>query len=721
MKQLVQNFKSGAVYLEDVPIPGLKEGCLLVRNIASLVSIGTEGGTFRLGKMNLLGKARARPEQVKKVLQALRSEGILATINAVNRTLDLPVPFGYSSAGIVESASDGAQDIPEGTRVACGGSGKANHADYVVVPRNLCVPIPDDVSFSSAAFTTVGAIAIQSVHISEVRLGENVVVVGLGLIGLLIVQILKASGCHVLGIDLNPDRVAWVEKQGICPALARNSGNHLDRVLQFSGGYGADAVIIAASGKNNDPVVLAGEIARHKGKVVVVGRTEMHAPRETYLFKELELKTSYAYGPGAGDKTYEQDGYDYPIGYVRWTENRNMQLFVKLLEEKRVDTDSLITHVLPFDKAPSAFDLINHPKDQVIGVLFEYGNKAGKEEVSSGDHAGFIPPNSKLSVDKIKVGIIGAGSFATNVMVPLLAKRKDIQLQFIASASGLNAAALAKKYSIPHYTSKASEIIEASNTDCIFVLTRHGTHASLAEQALLAHKHVFVEKPLALTEESVKRVIHAQSISGKILMVGFNRRFSPLASRFKNFFYGRCQPMMLEFRGNVGYRPPEHWLHDPVDGGGIILGEACHYIDFCRWLVDSEITGVGATCIGSSHTSIIPEDNVAITLHFRDSSLATILYLSNGARGFNRERCEIHAEGRSAVWKDFRYVQTVKELGFTKKYRHRFFPRKGYKEELDSFFKSITEHDPRGMDWLPGQTDASIAAIKAKRCIQKGQ
>jgi predicted dehydrogenase/threonine dehydrogenase-like Zn-dependent dehydrogenase len=717
LKQLVQNFKTGVVYLEDVPIPKLRDGCLLVRNRASLISVGTERGTVRLGKMGLLGKARARPEQVKKVLQTLRSEGILSTINAVNRALDLPMPLGYSSAGIVEATASGARDMRVGTRVACGGPGRANHADYIVVPRNLCVPIPEGLSFFNAAFTTVGSIAMQSVRIADVRFGENIVVVGLGLIGLLVVQILKAGGCSVLGIDVSPERVAWVEKHGICPVVVRNSGNLLDRVLDFSEGYGADAAIITASGKDNDPVTLAGEVTRHKGKVVVVGRTEMSAPRETYLFKELELRTSYAYGPGTGDESYELKGYDYPIGYVRWTENRNMQLFLKLLNEKRIDIEPLITHIFPFHDAPSAFDLINNPKDEVIGVVLNYENTTKQEYSSSIEHITPKRLHLKSSEDKIRVGIIGAGSFATNVMVPLLAKRKDIVLQSIASAGGLNAAALARKYAIPSHTTEPNNIIEATDIDCVFILTRHGSHAPLAEQALLANKHVFVEKPLALTEESLDKIIYAQKKSGMLLMVGFNRRFSPLAGKLKNFFYGQCQPMMLEFRGNVGYRPPEHWLHDPVDGGGVILGEACHYIDFCRWIVDSAITDVTAACIGTSNTSVIPEDNVIINLHFKDGSLATILYVSNGARGFNREHCEIHAEGRSAVWEDFRHVRMVKGLGFPKTYRHRLFPKKGYKEEVDAFFKSLIKGDAQKNEWLTGQTDASLAAIKASRCI----
>lgn len=716
MKQILQNFKTGVVSMEDVPAPKLRRGCVLVRNRASLISSGTEGGTVKLGKMSLLGKARARPEQVKKVLKALRSEGVLATINAVNRTLDLPIPMGYSCAGVVEASSDEITDLPIGTPVACGGVGMANHADFVVIPRNLCVPIPGNVSFHHAAFTTVGAVAMQSVRIADIRLGENVVVIGLGLIGLIVAQILKAGGCNVFGVDIDPQRIKWVKENGICPAVMRNADNIHDRILEFCKGYGADAVIITAAVESNDPVALAGEIARYKGRVVVVGRTVMNAPRETYLFKELQLCTSYAYGPGADDPTYEIEGHDYPIGYVRWTENRNMESFLSLLSDSKINISPLITHQFPLEKASKAFDLIATSKELSIGVILEYEND-GSDKTSSA-----MSPTASVSTatsrqDNLRVGIIGAGSFATNSMIPLLAKRKDMILQSIASSTGIKAAAIAKKYGITRVVSEANEIIEAPDIDCVLIFTRHGTHAALSEKALLSNKHVFVEKPLALTEEELERVVSAQKRSGKILMIGFNRRFSPLASIIKNFFSDRCQPMLIRYRGNVGYRPPEHWLHDPIDGGGVILGEACHYIDFCRWMVDSPIANVEARSLGSSKTKFIPEDNVTINLSFEDGTIAVINYVSNGAKGFGNERCEAHADGKSAVWEDFKFVKLVKDSGFPKTYRNRIILKKGYLEELDAFFHQVKQKAPSKIEWLPSQLDASLAAIRAARCV----
>ena len=715
MKQVVQDFKSGVIRVEEVPVPILKTGCLLVRNKASLISAGTEGGTVKLGKLGYLGKARARPEQVKKVLQALRTEGLLATFSAVTRTLDVPIPLGYSCAGIVEKTWDDSCDISTGTPVACGGAGMALHADYIVVPRNLCVPVPKGVTLRHAAFTTVGAIAMQSTRIADVRLGENVVVIGLGLVGALVANILKAGGIRVFGIDINPQQVAWAEKFNICQAAVRSSENLSDRILEFTDGYGADAVIITAGVPNNDPVQLAGKLSRYKGRVVVVGRTIMEAPRETYLFKELELMTSYAYGPGTEDPSYEKDGYDYPIGYVRWTENRNMKCFLDLLYGQQINLDPLVTHSFPVEKAPDAYDIITSDVEQSIGVVLEFGDDEKEKD--------YLPPkvepekaSQKLSSSRPRIGIIGAGSFATNIMIPLLAKRDDIVIKSIASASGLRAAALSKKYKIPTATSDAGEIINDNGIDCIFILTRHGTHASFAESGLRANKHVFVEKPLALTEDDLNAVVSAQKHSEKVLMVGFNRRFAPLSQKLKRFFSKRCQPMVIDFRGNVGYRPPEHWLHDTIEGGGVILGEASHYIDFCRWLIDSPIVAVDARCVGPSKTSIIPEDNAEILLRFEDGSIANIFYLSNGARGFGRERCEVHAETRSAVWKDFKYLRLAKDLGFPKTSRIRFFSQKGYSNELNVFFEAIKAGTTE-INWLSSQMDASLAAIRAAKRI----
>ena len=716
MKQVVQNIKNGIVSVEDVPEPILRPGSVLVRNVSSLISAGTEGGTVKLGKKSLIGKARSRPEQVKKVLQALRTEGILTTVNAVTRTLDMPISLGYSCAGIVEATAEDV-DIPIGTHVACGGAGMALHAEKVVVPQNLCAPIPDDVPFQYAAFTTVGAIAMQGVRIADVRIGENVVIIGLGLVGLLTACILKASGCRAFGIDINPQRVAWTEKNNICSACIRNAPNIIDRILEFTDGHGADAIIIAAAVESNDPVSLAGEVARHKGRVVVVGRTLMDAPRETYLFKELELVTSYAYGPGIEDTTYEVEGYDYPIGYVRWTENRNMQCFINLLSENRIDISPLITHTFTIDDAPMAFDLITSTGTQTIGVILEYGDNKEDKPLST-PQISQTKPDSISSHGPLRIGIIGAGSFATNIMVPLLAKRNDISIEAIVSANGLRAATLAKKYNIPSCTSDAGEIIDNKDIDCVFILTRHGTHAALTGESLIQGKHVFVEKPLAMTHEEIESVKNALNASGRVLMVGFNRRFSSLFNRLKIFFADSTQPMVITYRGNVGFRPPEHWLHDPVDGGGVLVGEACHYIDSCCWLTGSTVKTVDAYCVGESKTNIISEDNFMISLTFENGSIANITYVSNGSKGLGSERCEVHCENKSAVWKDFKYIRLVKGLGFPMVKRTFFSHDKGYHSEIDNFVSMIVNKSAKTIDHITSQIESSQATIAAVNCLK---
>lgn len=714
MKQLLQNFKTGEVSVEDVPAPILRKGCVIVRNHSSLISVGTEGGTVKLGKKSLIGKARARPEQVKKVMKAFQSEGVIATISAVNKTLDLPIPLGYSCAGVVDQLGEGVSDLKVGDRVACGGGGMAFHAGVVVIPRNLCVPIPTDVSFNHAAFTTVGSIAMQGVRVGTCNLGDNVVVVGLGLVGLLTAEILKAAGCNVIGVDISKDRCDWAERNGICKAAPRGLENIEEVVLEATDGFGADKIIITAAVESNDPIALAGRIARYKGIVVVVGRTVMEAPRETFLFKELELRTSLAYGPGTGDDTYEQEGYDYPIGYVRWTENRNMQCFVELVAQEKIKLDPLITHSFPIEQGRAAFDLVINGKENCIGVILNYGEEANStsKRLASGQPSRPAGKTNGTS-NVLRTAVIGSGSFATNIMLPILHKRTDIDLSALVSSTGFKAAGLAKKYNIPLISSDAEEVLESESIDCVFIFTRHGTHARFAEAALLSGKHVFVEKPLAMTMSELDAVVAAQKQSEKVLMVGFNRRFSPLAIKMKRFFQNRCQPMVINFRGNVGYRPPEHWLHDPEHGGGVIIGEACHYIDFCRWMVDSPIAGIDSRCVGASLTSMIPEDNCTISLYFEDGSLATITYVSNGSTGFGREYCEANAEGKTAVWEDFNVLKMNNNKIFSK-YKYNLFPQKGFKEEIEFFVKN-TKLSNRGMQTFVEMVDSSRSTIIANK------
>ncbi len=647
MKQVLENFKTGECVVEEVPAPIVQDNFVLVRNHYSLISTGTEGGTVKLGKKNLVGKALARPEQAMKVIQVAKTQGLMVAYNAAMRSLEMPIVLGYCTAGEVIAVGDGVNHLKPGTLVACGGAGFANHAEVVCVPKNLCVEIPDEVALRHAAFTTLGSIALQSIRVANVRLGENVVVIGLGLVGLLTVQLLRAAGCRVFGIDIDSEKITFLKDKGYGDAELNSSPNLKERVNAFCAGQGADAVIITATTEDNGPVALAGELARRKGRVIAVGRTRMDAPRETYLFKELELCTSMAYGPGTGDPTYELDGQDYPYGNVRWTEGRNMASVLNLIADGSLQLEDLVSHEFKIDDAGKAFDLITgKTNERSTAVLLNY--PLVTPPPTKGEHIRLVA-NRKVSDDIIQCSVIGAGSFAANEFPPLLTRHNNINLRYIASTTGVKATALGKKYQFEECTSNSQAIIEDDNTDCVFILTRYDTHAALASTALRSGKHVFVEKPLALTHEELDEVIAAQQESGCQLMVGFNRRYSPLAIKMKKYFGNRAQPASISYCANVGYRPPEHWLHDPKQGGGVVLGEAWHHIDFCNWFVGSAPNDLQIKKLESKNGDFIPEDNVHSTLSYPDGSLAHIAYLSNGSKAFTSERVEVFCDNRVAI------------------------------------------------------------------------
>jgi len=720
MKQVLQNFKNGELKVEEVPAPIRRPGFVLVRNHYSLISAGTEGGTAKLGKMSLLGKARARPEQVKKVLQVVRADGLLTAYKAAMRSLDMPVAFGYSCAGQVIELGSGVTNIAVGDWVACGGAGYANHAEVVSVPRNLCVKAPEGVDLRYVAFTTLGSIAMQGVRIADARLGENVVVIGLGLVGLLTCQLLRAAGCNVFGVDIDANRVQFAIEHDFCQAAAtREAENLAEQVTAFTGGYGADAIIITAAASSNDPVMLAGELARYKARVVVVGRTEMNAPRETYLFKELELHTSLAYGPGTGDPAYEEKGQDYPIGYVRWTENRNMAAFLQLIAAGKITLDPLITHEFDIDAAQKAFQIVTGEiKEPSIGIVLRYPHS--EAAVRDAPKRVTLQPSDspvvKPTKDVVRVGVIGAGSHAINVMVPLLAKQKKVELRGIASATGVRAQALGKKYDFIYCAADAQELFNDSEIDAVFILSRHNTHAPLTIAALEAGKHVFVEKPLAMTEAELQQVKEVQQQTGLAVMVGFNRRYAPMAVKLKAFFANRAQPISIIYRTNVGYRPPEHWLHDPQQGGGVIIGEACHFIDFCHWLVDAPPVGVLAHKLDGAKQGIIPEDNVHVTLNFADGSLATIAYLSNGSKSYSRERVEVHGENGSGMLEDFRRLELVRGLGRIKRKRAMLRQDKGFAGSIEQFLSATKNGEEES---FKSQYLSSLITIKAANQVMQ--
>ncbi len=687
MKQVLENFKTGECVVEDVPAPIVRDNFVLVRNHYSLISTGTEGGTVKLGKKNLIGKAIARPEQAMKVIQVAKTQGLLVAYNAAMRSLEMPIVLGYCTAGEVIAVGGGVGHVKIGDHVACGGAGFANHAEVVCVPKNLCIHVPEGVELRHAAFTTLGSIALQSIRVANVRLGENVVVIGLGLVGMLTVQLLRAAGCRVFGIDIDADRVAFIKDNSFGDAELGTVPNLKERVNAFCAGQGADAVIITATTEDNGPVALAGELARRKGRVIAVGRTRMDAPRETYLFKELELCTSMAYGPGTGDPEYELNGQDYPYGYVRWTEGRNMAGVLNLIAEGSLQLDELVSHEFNIDDAGKAFDLITgKTKERSAAVILSYPIETLPP--TKGERIR-LTASKTVSKDVIQCSVIGAGSFAANEFLPLLAKQNNINLRFIASATGVNAKALGNKYGFSECTSDSQAIIDDDNTDCVFILTRHDTHAELAAAALRSGKHVFVEKPLALSHAELDDVEAAQRESGCQLMVGFNRRYAPLAIKMKKYFGDRAQPASISYCANVGYRAPEHWLHDPKQGGGVILGEACHHIDFCNWFIGATPNEVLVRKLESEKGGFIAEDNVHITLCYPDGSLAHIAYLSNGSKSYISERAEIFCDNHVANIKDFRRLEMTEGLSI-KTERLWVQGDKGHAGQISAFMEAVS-------------------------------
>ena len=712
MKQVLEDLRDGSISVEDVPPPQLRDEFVLVRNRHSLISSGTEGGTVKLGRMGLLAKARARTEQAMKVLQLARAQGPLTAYAVAMRALETPLVLGYSCAGEVMAVGKGVDHVRVGDIVACAGQGYANHAEVVIVPKRLCVPVPVDLDPDKAAFATVGAIALQSLRVADVRLGDNVVVIGLGLVGLLVAQLLRAAGCRVFGLDIDAGRLAMADQNDWAETCPVDAANVKERVLAWSEGAGADVVIVTAATDDAGPVALAGDLCRSKGRVVVVGRTEMQLPREHYLFKELELRTSMAYGPGTGDPNYEQEGHDYPLPYVRWTEQRNMSAFLDQVSRGRIDLATMITHRFSLDQAADAFALISgERKEPSLGILLDYPKVASvKNRVNLKANATAAPVTSA----KLRVAVLGAGSHATNEFLPALAQR-DVEFRGIASATGVRAVALGKKYGFAFASADVSEVLSDAQTDAVFILTRHDSHADLAAQALAARKHVFVEKPLALDLVQLERVTSAFVNDTQALMVGFNRRYAPLAVTLRETFMSRAQPMSVVYRANVGYRPPQHWLHHPREGGGVILGEACHHIDFCCWLIGSQVISVDVRCLGGSGAGYLREDNVHVTLGFADGSLATLMYLSNGAKAFPTETIEVSCENRSARLLDFKRLESGHGL-----HRHSRRLWRGSAKGIDQQIASFLDvaRNPQGFE-RASYIESSRLIIEIDRLLQE--
>lgn len=683
MKAVLQNFKTGAMAVEDVPPPSLKPNGVLVYNAASLISAGTEKAVIELAKMNPLQKARARPDLVKKVLNKAGQEGLLATARIVRNLVSTPLPLGYSCAGVVAQVGSRVADIAPGQRVACAGLGYANHAEIVYVPRNLCVPLPTEVSFAEASYVTVGAIAMQGVRQANLTLGETVVIVGMGLVGQLAAQICLASGCRVICVDIDPRKVELAKSLGSDAGVVSGQTDAKAVVMAETAGRGADAVLITAGTKSSEPIIMAPELLRDRGRVVALGDVGHEVPRRAYYEKEIELYQSRSYGPGRYDPEYEEKGNDYPIGYVRWTENRNMESFIDLVARRRIDLEALTTHRFKISEADEAYRLLTEKTaESVIGILFEYEEREPSGATVVLDDA--LRGRAKTE-GTITLGVIGAGQFAQGILLPALKGCRDIQFRSFATGSGLTAVNVARKYKAPICTSDYREILADPEVDAVLIATRHNSHASLVTEALRAGKHCFVEKPLAMNESELATVIKAHEAGGGILQVGFNRRFSPLTKRLREVVAGNR--LVMQYRVNAGFIHGSHWHQDAEAGGGRIVGEVCHFIDVMQYVSGGNPVSVSAVSVNDGNAASDP-DNIIISLVFSDGSIGTIVYTAAGDSAFSKERLEVFGGGYVGVIDNWR---TLLVQGNKKKIKERGLlqAEKGFKQEMEAFVEGV--------------------------------
>jgi predicted dehydrogenase/threonine dehydrogenase-like Zn-dependent dehydrogenase len=702
MKQILQNFNTGDLAVYDVPAPLLRPGGVIVRTHYSLISSGTEGGTVRLAKQNLLNKARSRPDLVKKVLNVARTDGIFTAYEAVSSNLDSPLPLGYSLAGEVVEVGERVDDLKVGDLVACYGSMVANHAELNYVPRNMAVRIPDGVDLRHAAFCMLGAIAMNGVRRAQADLGSTVVVIGLGLLGQLATQLLRASGCHVFGVDVDERKLELARVSGAAHAKLRTDPHLEEAIAAFSNGLGVDAVIITAATDTPDPVELAGRVTRMRGRVVALGKVPYELPRDTYLFKEIDFVTALAFGPGVNDPNYETRGLDYPAAHVRWTGNRNIQAFVRLVQQGMLNPEPLITHEIAADDAEQAFALLTGERQEYnLGILLRY-------DTATPYHRRPFPtrPAAKpRPTGKVGISVIGAGSHAVSYVFDALAAQ-DVNLRGIVSAGGFKSQWYGDRYQFAFAASDPQDLLTDSATHAVVILSRHDTHASYTLQALEAGKDVFVEKPLCLTAGELERIVDAQQRTGGRLMVGYNRRYAALGQSLCQYVRGHAQPLSVTYRMNVGSRPKEHWLHDADTGGGLILGEAVHFIDFIQYLVHAQPTRVYAHSLHSATADILDHDNVMLSIQFANGSMGSLHYISTGDKSMGRERIEVFGDNALCVLEDWRSLVISKD-GRRKK-QSLLKQDKGFKAEIAEFVQSIAA----GTDFATMPFDDVVAGMR---------
>ncbi len=709
MKQIIQDLKKGNTLLEEVPAPQVKSGTVLIKTTRSLVSLGTERMLVEFGKASLIEKARQQPDRVKQVLDKMKTEGVLPTLEAVFNKLNQPLPLGYCNVGVVEEVGKGVHGFQVGDRVASNG----NHAEYVCVPQNLCAKIPENVIDEEAAFTVIGSIALEGIRLCNPTFGETIVVIGLGLIGLVTAELLKANGCKVIGYDFDQQKVELAQSFGIKSFNAGQGNNPVQFIKGQTNSIGADGVIITASNKGDEIIHQTAEMSRQRGRIILVGVIGLNIRRDDFFKKELTFQVSCSYGPGRYDENYEQKGQDYPIGFVRWTEKRNFEAVLQAISSGQLYVKSLITERIKLEDFQEIYGDMR--KQGSIASILEYPNKTNSSK-------SVILNNREFKKSKGVIGIIGAGNFTSSTLLPGLTKT-NVPIKYIADLDGLPAKIQAKKFGIANAISDPQIIFNDNEVDTVMVVTRHDAHAPLILEALKAGKNIFVEKPLCLNEEELKQILEATVIArnevtkqpagittappSPMIVVGFNRRFAPLAQKMKQHLGDGSKNIITTM--NAGFIPPEVWVHDLEVGGGRIIGEAVHYIDLCTFLTGSKVKAVCLNALGTNPQE--NTDNVSILLKYENGDNAIINYFANGSKSYSKERIEAYSQGKIMVIDNWRSLKGYGTKGFSK-LKTRM--DKGHKNQFRLFVESIKTGVPIiPFDEIVNTTKASFAAIQS--------
>jgi len=691
MKQLLQSFSDGNTEICEIPLPRCGRGHILIKSNCSLISAGTERSLVSFGRSNYINKARQQPDKVRDVLNKVKTDGLMPTIEAVRSKLDQPIPMGYSNVGTVIEVGAGVNAFKIGDRVVSSGA----HAEFVCMPTNLCAKIPDSVSDEDAVFTVLGAIALQGIRLSTPNFGESISIIGLGLVGLMCAQIAKANGCRVVGFDFDADKVELAKKLGLEAYSFSDPKDAWKISNQFSRGKGVDIAIVAAASPNSDPMILAADMCRKKGRITQVGVTELAIPRDVMFKKELMLQVSCSYGPGRYDDSYEEAGIDYPYAYVRWTEQRNFVAILDSLETESIKVSPMITHRFNLNDAVEAYDLLMNDKS-ALGIILQYP----QDDTNNNIHPSrTLATRNKLKSSngsKVVLGAIGAGNHASRSLLPAF-KKAGARLKTIASSKGLSGTHVAKKLEFEVNTTDSDLIMSDNEVNTVVIATQHNSHSRFVIEALKKHKNVFVEKPLALNQEQLDDIknIYQQVLNENFepkILIGFNRRFSPLVKKIKSIVERSKTPISIIYTCNAGEIPGDHWIQNPEVGGGRIIGEACHFIDIARFIADSPIKSSKVVSLENPEGSDNYGDTASITLAFENGSIACINYFANGHKSFPKERIEVFQGQQIMVLDNFRSLVAYGVSGFKK--LKTFNQNKGQNECCESFVKSIESGDP---------------------------